>query len=271
MALVNIYANGIGGSTGDSLAQASPLYTPGNVWYVSSLTGSDSTTPRGLDRTRPLATVGQAYTNAGAGDIIVCLAGHSETLTSAQVLAKAGTIIIGEGAGANMPVFTRNAASDYLFDVTSAAEFRNIRFAASLQTTSYFKVRCGARTRFRGCRFECGAYDTANAIEFITGSNTSEISDTVFVSTATSVAAQPGYAININYAVQDLQLTRVTLDGGTTGWSNQYALNGAAAPVRLAADDIDLLNDSDILLPTGTTGRVTLRLKSGSARVCWTP
>src|SRR5689334_19357234 len=109
MASPNIYPNGVGGSTGASLATAAPLYASGQVWYVSSTTGVDGASPAGLDRVKPLATLAQAYTNAAAGDFIVCLSGHVETLTSAQTIGKADIKLVGEGTGSSRPRFTRNA------------------------------------------------------------------------------------------------------------------------------------------------------------------
>ena len=64
-----VYPNGLGQSLGDTLATTYPLHMSGQVWYVLSTTGVDAASPRGLDATRPLATFGQAYSNASNNDI----------------------------------------------------------------------------------------------------------------------------------------------------------------------------------------------------------
>jgi hypothetical protein len=61
----------------------------------------------------------------------------------------------------------------------------------------------------------------------------------------------------------------VVFDGGTTGWSNQAAFNVTGTMVGLRATNIDLLNDSDMLMTTGSSGYVSIRNYSGSARVTW--
>lgn len=270
MASPNIYPNGIGGSTGASLATAAPFYGSGDVWYVSSVTGVDASGTAGKDRVKPLATLAQAYTNAAAGDTIVCLENHAETLTSAQTLGKAGLVLLGEGAGSSRPRFTRNADIN-MFDVTAAGVVCwNIYFPASTTTSTKSRFRTAAvMTELRSCYFECGASDTGPAAESVTGASQFFIRDTSFVSTATAVASQPHSALKVTNALTDLELDTVTFDGGSTGWSNQFALNGAAAVTRLRGLSVDLLHDSDISLVTGTTGFLTVRYKSGSARTVW--
>ena len=61
---------------------------------MDSATGSDAASPAGKDRIKPLATLAQACTNAATGDIIVCLAGHAETLTSGQTFSTANILVL---------------------------------------------------------------------------------------------------------------------------------------------------------------------------------
>ncbi len=272
MASPNIYLNGVGGTAGATLATVSPLYVSGVVWYVSSVTGTDAGSTAGQDRVKPLATLAQAYTNASAGDTIVLLSGHVETLTAAQTFAKADIKVIGEGAGSNRPRFTR-FGDVVMFDVTAAGNvFWNIYFPASITTTTT-KARlrtAAAMTVVRSCYFESAAIDTGPAFETVTGASQVLVRDTSFVSTATLVTAQPHSAIKVTNAITDLEMETVTLDGGTTGWSNQYAFNGAAAITRLRALNVDQLGDSDVTLATGTSGYFVPRYKTGSARCVWT-
>lgn len=272
MASPNIYTGGIGGSAGSTLATATRFIASGDVWYVSSSSGSDAASPRGRDRARPLATLAQAYTNAAAGDTIVLLSGHTETLSASQTLGKAGLNIIGEGAGSNRPHFTSNAAM-VMFDVTAAGVFiDNIWFSASTTaapSTARVKVTATAFW-MANCYFECGTLDTVCSLEFATGAGQARVEDTTFISTSTSAASQPESAIKVTNAMSDLWLEGVTLNGGSSGWSNPFALNGAAAITRIKAIDLRCLNDSDITFATGTTGYVAERDPSGSVRIVWT-
>lgn len=270
MASPTIYPNGVGGTTGASLATASPLYASGTVWYVSSATGTDAVSPAGQDRVKPLATLAQAHTNASAGDVIVLLTSHAQTLTGAQTFNKAGLLVISEGSGTNRARFTRDGDVN-MFDVTAAGVvIWNVWFVASSSASTKSRLRTAAvATQVRDCYFACGANDTGPAFETVTGASQVRVQDTSFVSTGVAVSAQPHSAIKVTNALTDLDLESVSISGGTVGWSNQYAINGAAAITRLRALNLDLLADSDVTLATGGSGYITLRYKTGSARVVW--
>lgn len=273
MASPNIYASGVGGSAGAELATVAPLYTSGVIWYVDSSTGSDAASPRGKERIRPLATLAQAHTNASTGDIIVCLAGHSESLSSAQTFNKNSIKVIGEGSGTNRPQFIRTGDVN-MFDVTAAyVLFENIYFAASSLGSASTKSRlrtAGASTKVVNCWFDCGTMDGGPAFELISGTGYVTLTDSTFISTSTDVTAAPASAIKVTNAISDLVMDTVVMDGGDSGWSHPYAFNGAGAMDPIYAKNIDLLNDSDIIFATGTNGHLHIRNQSGSARVVWT-
>jgi hypothetical protein len=201
----------------------------------------------------------------------VCLSGHVETLTAAQTLGKTDLKLLGEGSGSNRPRFTRNGDVN-MFDVTAAGFVCwNIYFPASTSASTKSRLRtAAAMTEVRDCYFECGASDTGPSFETITGASQVIARGTSFVSTATVLTSQPHSAIKVTNAITDLELENVSLDGGTVGWSNQHAFNGAAAITRLRGLNVDLLNNSDCTLATGTSGYLTIRYATGSARVVWT-
>jgi hypothetical protein len=264
------YSNGPGGSSGTTLATLASLNMPGAIWYVHH-TGSDAASPRGKDRSRPLATIGQAFTNSGAEDWIVCLAGHVESISTTVTLS-GSRIVIGEGVGASRPRLSRTA-DIAVFDLNnSGSRVENFYFpaATTAKTASRVKMQASGCT-VANCYFECSGFDGgASAVNFLSASAINcAVTDTTFISTATSPTSQPFGAIDVGAAITDLTLSGVVFDGGTTGWSNQFALNGTANITRLRAWNIDLLGDSDMLLTTGTTGFVGIRNKSGSSRLVW--
>lgn len=279
MASPNPYIGGIGGTAGSPLALVAPLLLSGSVWYVKASTGVDAATPRGKERIRPLATLAQAITNASAGDIIVLLEGHTESLSAAQTIATTGLLILGEGSGASRPHFTRTGDVN-MFDITAAGvELNNIYFNGSTTTISTkSRVRmAGINSRVVGCYFDCAAtYDTGPALEFVTGAAQVCVKATYFVSTSTDVTLQPESAIKVTNAVTDFQLggeasaEAVVFDGGSSGWSNPYAFNGAAALTRFRGINVDLLHDSDMILATGSSYVLHVRNTSGSARTVLT-
>lgn len=99
-----------------ALGKISPV---GDIYYVSSLIGSDSNTG-----TRPLAgnsgpvatfAAAKALCAADSGDVIVLLEGHAENIANATtvVLNLAGIQVIGIGRGTKRPTFTfTNAAGN---------------------------------------------------------------------------------------------------------------------------------------------------------------
>ncbi len=268
MASPNIYENGAGGTTGSELATLSPVSLSGTFWYVLSTSGTDAASPAGKERIKPLATLAQAYTNAAAGDVIVFLSGHAEALTSGQTLGKAGLRLVSEGTGANRARFTCNG-SIQMFDVTAAGTvLDNIYFVQSTVAPTTARVRFGAAgIRMEHCYFECGTLDTVEALQLTTSASNCRVYDTSFVSTSSTVASQPKAGILINAALTDIVLDTVTFDGGSSGWSDPYAFDGANAITRLTATNIDLLHDSDFILATGSIYTFNARYKSGSARV----
>jgi hypothetical protein len=274
MASPNIYSSGIGGSSGSELATASRLYSSGFVWYVSFSSGTDAASPAGRERNRPLKTLSQAYTNASAGDVIVLLSGHTETLTSAQTLGKAGLLVIGEGSGTTRPTFTRGDDVN-VFNVTAAGVLIdniifNDTFATAVNPAAV--KTASTETVLKNCQFQMGddLVDVAANIgfEMVTGAGQVRIEDTRFV-VVSDATYRPASAIKVTNAMSDLELSGVTLDGGPVGWAQPYAFNGAAAITRLTTLNVDLYNDSDITLATGTTGNVHVRSTTGSAKVVW--
>lgn len=268
MASPNIYSSGYGGNTGVGLSTRSPVYASGVAYYVSSITGSNSYA--GTDRTKPFANLSNAYTAASANDTITMLENHSETIASAITLAKAGLRIRGEGSGSTRPRLTCGTSGTAMLNITAAGVWlQNIFFPASTVAAATARViMAGAQGWLSDSYFECGATDTVPSLSI--GAAVNRVSDTTFISTATSVTAQPTAAIKNSGAFADLTLENVTLDGGDAGWST-YAIDGSSgALTRLYAVDLSLLDDSDVFLASGSTGELHVKDRSGSARIVWT-
>lgn len=262
---MNLFPAGLGGTTGDSVAVATKYQTTGNVWYVGP-GGADAGGNAGKQRLAPLATVAQAVTNAADGDDIVVLAGYTVTTATAMSISK-HVRIIGEGAGSSRPRFTRNHATEKIFELSGIVELRNLWFAASAQANTTPRVTIGSvACRVKDCYFESGANDTGPSLTIASSNSNSRIEGTTFISTSTTTA--PESAIKFSNAPTDLLILDCIISGGTKGWTNQYALDGSGfAATRLKIENIQLLLDSDIGLHASTTGTITFGTCSGSARV----
>lgn len=111
---------------------AGNLFTPGNVFYVSSVLGSNGN--RGLDPAFPMATVDYAIgaCTANNGDIIVLMPGHAETVTATSIaLDVAGVSIIGFGNGLKRPTFTFGAAAATITVSAANCSISNCHFIAN--------------------------------------------------------------------------------------------------------------------------------------------
>lgn len=269
MAAANTHLHGIGGTSGDDLVKLPHLLTTGDVWYVHYGTGVDAAS-LGKDRQRPLKTLAQAYTNAVAGDAIVFLAGHFETLTAVQTLAKAGMALVSEGTGTARARFTRNVNA-VLFDITAAdLLLGNVYFVqGSLAAASATIKVAAAGVEIRGCYMELGVADDAAGIEFVTGAERCLVKDTTLISVSPASTDQPHGALKVTNAMTRLDIENVVIDGATSGWAQPFAVNCAAAITRLRGSSVYLMNGSDLTVATGSSGWFGTADPSGGARVVW--
>ena len=267
----NIYPNGAGASTGDSLVLRKPLHMSGAIWYVGS-SGTDAAAPAGKNRDKPLASLAQAITNAADDDIIVLLDGYTETLTSAQAISERLTII-GEGSSSGQPTvkLTLNASSGNMLTISGAAvELRNIWIEENSQANSDPRIAVsGAGFRMRGCYVECGATDTGPAVQLASGADDARIETTTFISTATAAGSQPESAVTVAAAIARLTLESLTLDDGTYGFSNYFAFDGGAAAVTALKAENVILKGGDVQLNASTVGFFNPQTTTGGARVEW--
>jgi uncharacterized protein with GYD domain len=263
------YADGIGGSVGDSLVTAYPLLTSGNVWYVDSQTGND--TYSGLNRAAPFATLAAALGTCTAGDIIACLDGHTETLTAVLDIDSDDLTIIGEGSDSGVPTVTfgLNASTGSMFTITSpGTRFINIKFADNTQETDAARVVVtSAGFQMRSCYLEMGNYDTDNAgIAIHTGASHARFESTTFISTATSNATLPAKAIDTTAAVDRIGLVGVVFSGGTNGWSG-YACTLSGSVGSYYAENVSLLLGADISVAETVNGFANVAVSTGGGRI----
>lgn len=116
------FPNGVS-SFGIPVFGSGPIITTGNIFFVSSVSGSNSNI--GTDPSKPFATIDYAIgkCTANNGDHIIAMPGHIETLNAAGDVTfdVAGVTCIGIGSGAARPQFLFNTAStvDINFDAAS--------------------------------------------------------------------------------------------------------------------------------------------------------
>lgn len=272
MSIINL-PNGIGETLGDSLVVNKPLEVSGNIWYVSSVSGADAASPKGQNKQAPLATLGQARTNAANGDIIVLLADHSEGFAAVLTIAKSLTIV-GAGSSGGKPtvrLLNKQVAGDMLSFTGPAVQLRNIYFPENDVTNSGNRVVTSSSAIFRmeGCFFECGGKDEGAAMSV--GDGVVDIRNTTFEVTSLDNTDQPGIALdNAEGALNTLQMDGVVFDGGVAGFSDYFAMDMSVNTLtRIWAENISLLNGADLKIPEAAQGYVNARTSTGAGRIDW--
>lgn len=252
------FPNGLGASLGDQVVVGKPMRISGNVWYVDD-SGTDAASPVGKNRWAPLATLAQAVTNAAGGDVIVLMDGHAETISGTLTITKNLTIVgegqsdgkptvkltNGTGEGNSMISTTGASPGDYL-------SLRNIWFEECTQSNTDPRILATSDLtlfEMRGCYLEGGANDQGAMLSV--SSAVTSIVDTVFISTSTTTD-KPELAITGTSTNIVLMLDGVTIDGGTVGWADPWAVDLSNGDTMIVlAESVSLLRGSDVNWPSG--------------------
>lgn len=279
--------NGIGATTGPTLATCKPLIHGGQVWFVNSTTGTDAVAPSGLDRTLPLATLQQAVTNSADGDIIVMLGTHAETISTAIAISKC-LDIVGEGVSSGVPTatLTLGGTTSNMFSVTAfRSSIQGVKFAvpAASSTGSYIvftPAASYAQFSLTDCYMPMNGLNAGYGLKIVDTSFVGlvDISGTTFISTATALALRPWPAVHGGVAAgSKLTIKNSTFDGGTVGFltsglsaalTGSWALySGAAAASTWRITGTSFLRGADVGVYKNVIGYIGTTTASGSMRV----
>ncbi|MAF24328.1 hypothetical protein CL634_01895 [bacterium] len=128
------FPNGVS-SFGMPVMGSGPVFTTGNIFFVDSVTGSDTNSGNGVENA--LATIDAAVgkCTANKGDFIVVMPKHAESLAadSGVDLDVAGVTIVGMGQGADRPTITFDTAVTADFKLAAASvKIENLLFLAGI-------------------------------------------------------------------------------------------------------------------------------------------
>ena len=130
--------------------------------YVSSVTGGAASNGQSPANAVLTITAGLALCTANQGDRVICLPGHTETLTAAAgiVLSVAGVSIIGLGVGSQRPTINFGTATTTTITVTAAnVSVFNMRFLSTFaDVVTAFDVTA-AGFAVENCEFGDSAID----------------------------------------------------------------------------------------------------------------
>lgn len=163
--------------SGLKLPMIGDMLVGGDVFFVDS--GADKANDGNLGvhpTNSPCATIAGAYAlcTADAGDFIVVMPGHAETLTAVVSLNKAGVTIIGVGNGDNRPTITVNAAVDGWMVCANDQEIHNLKFlpgSSSTIATRLLKIGGGyGKCLVNNCHFQIAAAEKMYHLVTVKGS-----------------------------------------------------------------------------------------------------
>lgn len=266
-----VWPGGIGQALGDYLVTEEPLYTGvGKTWFVSSVTGDD--TNGGTDATSPFATLGQALLEAGTGDMIVLLSGHTETYTATNDVTSS-IAIVGAGSSGGKPTvkLRMNAASAAVFSVgEQSVLIANIWFQTNEQSNNKPMINIGNTANFsqiRGCYFELTVNDGGGGAigNSPTGANGCLIEDCTFVATGTSVATAPSHAVATD-AMDGFVMRNCVFDGGSVSFTSYAYFEPSTGSTFARFEGISLLRGADMYLAS-SDHFICGVTRSGSARI----
>jgi hypothetical protein len=161
-----------------------PPFSVGNVFYVSSVTGTNAA-GYGRSPEAPLASLAyfmlQDFPTASNGDVVYLMPGHAETVSAAAgiIMDIAGVTVIGIGTGTLQPKITFDTIISADLDIDAAnTVFENVHFSANFaDITAAIDVNAQFCT-IRKCRFSETAVNM-NALIWILGGSTTTSSGLV--------------------------------------------------------------------------------------------
>lgn len=172
---------------------------------------------------------GIAIATTGISDVVICMPGHTETLTLALQIAVAndGIAIIGLGYGDNRPLFIPDNTAAYaggMFTVTGDdVLIENVIFgtavAAANGVQSQLEIAAGGDDIIiRNCRFDQGAFDLIG-IDFANTADNVVIEGCEFVVSADGPTAA---IANDNGVIVDCKYLNNSFNGGSlaNAWDN---------------------------------------------------
>ena len=135
--------------------------------FVSSTSGVAGNT--GTEPAKAVATIAQglAKCTANAGDVVVVLPGHTETVSAASGLALnvAGTTVIGIGTGSLRPTITMDTAAAATIAISAAnVTFKNFIVTANFADIAKAIITSAAEIQIDSIEFQ----ETATNMNFLT-------------------------------------------------------------------------------------------------------
>lgn len=263
----------------DALASAGLDRIKGKVLYVDSTNSKAVNSEQaGKRASAPLATIDYAVglCTAGAGDVIVVLPGHTETITAAGGITVdvAGVSIVGVGVGRARPTinYTTSTAGTFLVSAANVLVQNLVFRPLGVDAVASAVSITGADCSFVGNEMELadsGAQATVGILTAATANRLRILNNFIYGSTdsgtatAIRIVGGVGHIISGNTIMGSYTANLGGIENNTTATTNLLIENNTI--VNRSA-----LSTKAIVLDTSTTGVVrnnTLAILSGTAPI----
>lgn len=232
----------------------------GSTWYVSSaIAASDGQSP-----STAVATVALAIAKAAAGDKIVVLEGHTETISTATALgvATANLTIVGLGYGPRRPKITFDTLIGATIAVSAAGNvWDNIIFSANYaDITTVFTLTTAANFQLRNCRFQSTATNM-NFLVIVTTASTTNAADNMSIVNCKWIEPDTATTYFVNYQGINDGL-EFSFNFCNLGVNNNKALINVAN--SMVVTNVEIMWNRTFRLNTDTSGGGLLFHTNGS-------
>lgn len=245
---------------GSNYAEPGPmlLHAIGNVFYVSSVTGTDST-GYGFSPESPFATVNYAITQCVANndDRIYVMPAHAESLSGAAAIAAniAGVSVIGMGQGSNRPTLTLHTAITTIAVSATNVTFKNIRIATDVDAVvKVFNITAA------GCTLDAVDFvETASCacLQFVL---TSAAGDDLTIQNCSWVQTQTAATATMLW-IKLIGADRVKIKNNfcnLKGFATANPANGVIVGATTACNDVEIVGNRFLI--SNSTGNVPISL-----------
>lgn len=261
------WANGLG-ATASLFGTKQNFATTGKVWFVDSETGTDGS--HGENEKYPVATLGQAVTNAADGDTVVLASTHDETISGSTLSISKRLNILGSGSSSGIPmprIRCTPAQGVALLTGADGSVVSNVRFSTPGESDIVVYLNGVDGVVLDGCYFDVSDEGDSGGLLSLNGTSLVRVVRCSFVSAATEEnPAVTGVSLaGTSHTLFD----ECVLDAGLYGWASGIAMTASDAQTALQLRDLTLLRGSDVSVHASSTGCFNVSSVSGQGRVIW--
>lgn len=263
-----LHPQGLGFTTGDTIATQALLYSSGQVRYVDSENAQADDSGTGVDELRPWATLAYALANVTEGDIVVLGAAHEETMTADSVCAIDKVSVLGCASAGGEPTATLTFTTGSLHFSGNDVTVGNVKLVSAADLSAGYMLRVsGDRFLGRGILVEMGA-GMINTFGINFGGATSKRIERCTMRSTAAVGAQlPLQGMYCNSTDCRIDIIDCVVDAGAAGFDYTGIEIDGSITKMLNIENLTQLRGADVIVGASCLGRIGVSSATGAARI----